>query len=575
MNPSSEHTLISHDGTELFYRAWPPSVPSRKALLVFHRGHEHSGRMEELVRDLGLEDFHVFAWDARGHGRSPGERGGAENLAVMIKDAEWFARHVSKTHGIPVQDMAVLAHSVGAAIAAAWVHDYAPPLRAQVLAAPAFRVKLYVPLAIPALRLRQRLFGPGHVTSYVKAKVLTHDPAQVAAYEADPAIFKQIAVNILLDLHDTSSRVVSDAGAITVPTLVLAAGTDWVVQRLAQERFYRNLSSPRKEFCVFSGFYHALFHERERALPIAKSRAFLREAFQEPAAPVSLLQADKGGFTKTEYDLLAAPRGLSHWSLVSASMRTLGTLSEGIRLGWRRGFDSGETLDYVYANQPKGITPLGWFMDKSYLESIGWRGIRHRKAHLQKLLCEAMGDLHSRGQEIRIVDIATGVGRYVLETLKALPHMRATALLRDYKEANLEAGRRLAEELGVQGAAYELGDAFDRTALAALAPRPNLAIVSGLYELIPENAKVQASLQGLAEAMDDGGYLIYTNQPWHPQLEFIARVLVNREGHPWIMRRRTQAEMDALVAAAGFEKQAMEIDPWGIFTVSLAVRRRP
>ena len=53
--------------------------------------------------------------------------------------------------------------------------------------------------------------------------------------------------------------------------------------------------------------------------------------------------------------------------------------------------------------------------------------------------------------------------------------------------------------------------------------------------------------------MEDGGLLIYTNQPWHPQVEFIARVLTNREGNPWIMRRRSQAEMDALVRAAGFD----------------------
>ena len=50
----------------------------------------------------------------------------------------------------------------------------------------------------------------------------------------------------------------------------------------------------------------------------------------------------------------------------------------------------------------------------------------------------------------------------------------------------------------------------------------------------------------------------------------IARVLTNREGRPWIMRRRTQEELDDLVRAAGFEKQAMEIDREGIFTVSLA-----
>ena len=45
---------------------------------------------------------------------------------------------------------------------------------------------------------------------------------------------------------------------------------------------------------------------------------------------------------------------------------------------------------------------------------------------------------------------------------------------------------------------------------------------------------------------------MYTNQPWHPQIEMIARVLPNRDGQPWVMRRRTQAEMDALVACGGF-----------------------
>ena len=76
----------------------------------------------------------------------------------------------------------------------------------------------------------------------------------------------------------------------------------------------------------------------------------------------------------------------------------------------------------------------------------------------------------------------------------------------------------------------------------------------------------------LRVAVQPGGYLVYTGQPWHPQVEMIARVLINREGLPWIMRRRTQGEMDDLVREAGFEKIAQEIDPWGIFTVSLARR---
>jgi hypothetical protein len=96
--------------------------------------------------------------------------------------------------------------------------------------------------------------------------------------------------------------------------------------------------------------------------------------------------------------------------------------------------------------------------------------------------------------------------------------------------------------------------------------------VSGLYELFPDNEPVRRSLAGLADAIEPGGHLIYTNQPWHPQVEMIARTLTNREGKPWIMRRRTQAEMDELVRAAGFVKLTQEIDQWGIFTVSVARR---
>ena len=41
------------------------------------------------------------------------------------------------------------------------------------------------------------------------------------------------------------------------------------------------------------------------------------------------------------------------------------------------------------------------------------------------------------------------------------------------------------------------------------------------------------------------------------------------------MRRRTQAEMDQLVAAAGFRKIEQRIDEWGIFTVSRRRAYRP
>ena len=106
-----------------------------------------------------------------------------------------------------------------------------------------------------------------------------------------------------------------------------------------------------------------------------------------------------------------------------------------------------------------------------------------------------------------------------------------------------------------------------------MSPRPTIGVVSGLYELFPDNGPVVASLRGLARAVEPDGYLIYTGQPWHPQLELIARTLTShRAGSKWIMRRRCQAELDQLVETVGFRKVEQWTDDWGIFTVSLAVR---
>jgi alpha-beta hydrolase superfamily lysophospholipase/SAM-dependent methyltransferase len=567
----TEQTMRLPDGSELFYRAWIPERATDKALLLFHRGHEHSGRWQDTVEALALDDVAVFAWDQRGHGRSPGERGSAANLATVIQDMDAFVRHISARHRIAPENMIVLAHSVGAVIAAAWVHDYAPPIRALILATPAFRVKLYVPLAIPSLRLRQKILGPGYVKSYVKPRMLTHDPEQAERYQADKLIFRQIAVNILLDLHDTATRLLADAGAITVPTLLLTAGSDWVVRVSAQRQFFDRLSSPVKQMEVFPGFYHAIFHETHRDQVVARLRAFIVERFQQAPQRLSLLDANKHGYTKEEYDRLRKPGGLS-FAFQRGVLKTVCRLSRGVTLGWRSGFDSGKTLDYVYENRAQGITPLGRLIDRSYLNSIGWRGIRQRKLHLERLLQATIEETHAAGRPVRLLDIAAGPGRYLLETMRRLAHIPMTAVLRDYKEENLEAARKLAVELGVTNVTVVHGDAFDRASLAAVTPRPTIAIVSGLYELFPDNEPVLRSLQGLADALEPGGHLLYTNQPWHPQVEFIARVLTNREGKPWIMRRRTQAEMDELVQVVGFTKLAQEIDPWGIFTVSLARR---
>lgn len=582
MRDPQEGTFATHDDVPLFYRHWPAVRPgSRGALILFHRGHEHSGRLQYLVDELDLPEVPMFAWDARGHGRSPGVRGHSPSLGVSVRDVDTFSRHVATAHGVPVEDQAVVAQSVGAVLAATWVHDYAPPIRCLTLASPAFDVNLFVPFARRGLSLLYRLRGEFFVNSYVKARLLTHDPERIASYAADPLIARPIAVHILLALYETAERIVADAGAIVAPTQLLISGADWVVRTAPQHEFFARLGSPVKEKHVLPGFFHDTLGEKERGPVLARVREFVRRHLDAPPALPDQTHADRDGFTAEEHRRLCAPASAVRrlgFAVMRAGLRFPGRLSAGIRLGLTTGFDSGSTLDYVYRNQPEGVTTLGRLIDRVYLASVGWKGIRVRKRHLEELLGVALSRLSAEGLPVRLVDVAAGHGRYVLDAVEAVRRESGVTpeavLLRDFSPVNVEAGRALIAERGLGATArFEQGDAFDRGALAALDPRPSLAVVSGLYELFPQNAGIQESLAGLAAAVVPGGYLVYTNQPWHPQLELIARTLTShRGGAAWVMRRRTQAEMDALVRAAGFRKLEQRIDEWGIFSVSLARR---
>ncbi len=573
----SEHWFTSWDGTRLFYRAWRPQAPSGRLLVLFHRGHEHSGRWDDVVEAIAPEGFTVFAWDARGNGYSDGPRDDAGHFGWYARDAELFVRYLSEIERVPIDRIAVVGHSVGAAVVAAWIHDYAPRIRAAVLATPAFRIRLYVPMAIPVLRLARKLGVMTSVPSYVKARVLTHDPAQRLRHERDHLITHAISTRVLIDLHDTARRVVEDAAAIRVPTLVLVAESDWVVKQSAQTEFFDRLGSPVKHLERLTGSYHDVYHELNADRALRTTRDFIEAAFAAPVALAPLVDADECGHTFDEYRRLSRPlRLLSRkriaYALFGFFLRTAGRLSAGIRLGWESGFNSGRTLDYVYRNRPDGSTAFGRFIDRQYLNGIGWRGIRTRRQLLERAVQQAIERAHTKKGSVQIIDVAAGAGRYLLETLKRCETMRVTAELRDADTANLDEAERLARALGLANVTFVRADAFDPSALERVQPQPDVAIVSGLYELFADNTRVLTSLQGLARAIPKGGMLIYTNQPWHPQLELIARGLFNWDGRPWIMRRRTQAEMDDLVRVSGFEKVQMEIDPWGMFTVSLARR---
>ena len=565
-----ENTFQAPDGSELFYRAWLPlNGRASKTVLLFHRGHEHSGRFQDLVDRLQMPDVAFFAWDCRGCGKSPGPRGDALHLGQLESDMEAFYRHVIAEYKVEEEKAVVLAHSVAAVVAGLWVLDYGPRIAGLILGTPALKVKLYVPLAREGLTALSSVGVMTDVQSYVRGSALTHDKEQAQSYDADPLISKNIATRVLLDLYKGAERLLVQAEDIVVPTQVLVARADWVIKNGPIQTLHQRLSGP-KEIKVYQDFFHAIFHEKDRHLVDSDIRRFMQECWSRGTAlPVNL-----GAPSRARYEWLkAGPPRIStanvFWKISRLSMSTAGRLSKGMRIGYKSGFSSGQMLDYVYQNRPRGWTPFGKLIDYFYLNSIGWVCIRQRRKHLQSLLREALESTQAK----KVADIAGGPARYMLDVLQEYADPELRAVIRDRDENGLEEGRQLAAQQGESRITYQSGDAFDRSDVASLGPL-DVAVVSGLYELFPDNGPVARSLAGLAQAVKPGGYLLYTNQPYHPTLELIAETLHHAGGTRWVMRCRSTAEMDTLVREAGFEKCRSLIDRHGIFSVSMA-RRLP
>ena len=285
--PLHELSFRTHDGVDLFYRHWPaPRGPARGAIVMFHRGHEHSARMAHLVDELDLPDFDFFAWDARGHGRSPGARGDAPGIAHfgarradVRRPRRRDARFRRRRHR---RDRAERGRRAGRGMGARL--RAAHPLHGARLA----RVQGQALRAVRAARARADV--------QAARQFLRQQLRQGEVPDARPGADRELRrrpADHAADLRPTCcsacttppSAIVADAQAIVVPTQLLVSGADWVVHHGPQHAFFDRLGAPVKESHVLPGFYHDTLGERDRAQAVARARSFLLRQFDEPLAP--------------------------------------------------------------------------------------------------------------------------------------------------------------------------------------------------------------------------------------------------------------------------------------------------
>ena len=272
-----ERMLKSDDGTQLFVTDWPINETCVGAktvhggIVILHGLGEHSGRYRHVVRFFNDIGWSVRTYDHRGHGRSGGPRGDTPASDTLIADVrivlDDFARHLT-------QPPVLLGHSMGGLLAARFASAALSPLRGLILSSPA--------LAIPLSRFEQCLLAtlsvlaPGFgVSNGLKTQYLSHDPAVVAARKDDMLAHSRITARMLRSMLDAAEFSQAHAAAIRIPTLLLVAGDDHLVDAQGSQRFFDQLAAGIGTLHWYHGFYHELFNELDARRVLADVQAWL------------------------------------------------------------------------------------------------------------------------------------------------------------------------------------------------------------------------------------------------------------------------------------------------------------
>lgn len=253
-----------------------------------------------------------------------------------------------------------------------------------------------------------------------------------------------------------------------------------------------------------------------------------------------------------------------YYKAYSFFLRTVGMLSEGIRISYTHGFDSGMIMNYIYQNKPHGRFYIGKVLDRAFLNQITCKAFREIKV-IQKNAIESYLE-ERNGKPIFIVDLASGKADYIYDALSET-NTSVNVLLRDIDENALQESKAIAQKLNLLGkVSYDVGNALDIESLKKIYPKPDLVIEVGLYGIIHDDELIRRHFLVLRDILKPRT-ILFNVQTYNPQIELIARVLKNQEGERCVWHLRPVELVINWAEEAGFREPKVTMDPFGIYAV--------
>lgn len=276
---STLSTFVALDGDNLAIQDWPleDGQPMRGVVLLVHGLGEHAGRYDHVARRLNSWGFAVRGPDQYGHGESGGARGGLPTAHRLLDDLADIidSTRLRMSSKMP---LILLGHSLGGLVAARFVSLAMRPVEALVLSSPALDPGLsafqkflvsVLPKIAPDLRV-----GNG-----LDPTMISHDPAVVAAYRADKLVHDRISARLARFIADDGPATVALAPTWRVPTLLLYAGADKLVNPQGSRDFAAAAPKEVVTARCFETLYHEIFNELDASAVFATLQQWLQQRF--------------------------------------------------------------------------------------------------------------------------------------------------------------------------------------------------------------------------------------------------------------------------------------------------------
>ncbi len=253
-------------------------VPRPRGVLVLVHGlSDHGGRYDGFAQAMAAHGFSTFALDLRGHGRSEGRRGHVRRFGLFLQDLERFRREVqgAVSAATPLFLMGV---SMGGLVAVRYAQECEASFRGVILASPWLGTALHTPAwKIHLADALDRVLPAFPFPLGLRPEDLSHDPAVVRGYRADPLVHQRVTPRLFAEVNRAISRAYERADAFRAPVLFLLPGADRIVDTERSLAFSRAVASEDATVRVYPDFFHEVLLERDRRLALEDVKSWLVE----------------------------------------------------------------------------------------------------------------------------------------------------------------------------------------------------------------------------------------------------------------------------------------------------------